>query len=105
MIRYFTFFSTNKSKILLKFRGVTFSGYVRFLAIFSGIPTSLKAILGSGLITVLAEKSTLFPSKFCLNLPYLPFNRSEIFLIFFLEEDDCGVDFKLIMIEATIFSI
>jgi hypothetical protein len=54
--------------------GVTFSGTVSSFAINSGIPTSLILSLGSGEITVLAEKFTLLPAKLCLNLPSFPFN-------------------------------
>ena len=56
------------------FHEVTFSGIVNLSAIDLGIPTSEISKLGSGAITVLAEKSTLFPDKLPLNLPSFPFN-------------------------------
>ena len=40
----------------------------------TGIPTSLMESDGSGDMTVLAEKFTLLPERFDLNLPSLPFN-------------------------------
>ena len=47
--------------------------------------------MGSGDITVLPEYSTLFPDKFPLNLPYLPFilyiNPLEELKEFFIEFD------------------
>ena len=45
------------------------------MAILIGIPTEFNSILGSGVITVLPEKSTLFPPKLPLNLPFFPFKR------------------------------
>jgi hypothetical protein len=56
------------------FQFETVSGMVSFFATSYGIPTSEIAIFGSGEITVLLEKSTLFPDKEPLNLPSLPFN-------------------------------
>jgi hypothetical protein len=53
---------------------VTLSGNVRVLAIAIGITTSSTPTFGSGEITVLPVKSTLFPERFPLNLPYFPFN-------------------------------
>ena len=53
------------------FHSVTFSGTVSFIAISVGMPTSSKSIIGSGLITVLAEKLVLFPARLCLILPSL----------------------------------
>ena len=50
----------------------TFSGMVSFLATSNGMPTSLMSRLGSGLMTVRLEKSTLFPESEPLNLPSLP---------------------------------
>lgn len=58
------------------FSGVTTSGNVRLRAMDLGTPNSSIAILGSGETTVLAEKSTLFPIKFFLNLPSLPLSLS-----------------------------
>jgi hypothetical protein len=54
------------------FHSVTISGMVSFMAICSGTPTSDKSRFGSGEITVLLEKSTLFPDSEPLNLPSLP---------------------------------
>lgn len=82
LIKYFTFWFKHSYVIRSMFNEEILYGYVKFFAIFYGIPTSLRSKFGSGLITVLAEKSTLFPNKFCLNLPYFPFNLSEILLIF-----------------------
>jgi hypothetical protein len=50
----------------------TVSGMVSFFATSYGIPTSEIAIFGSGEITVLLEKSTLFPDKEPLNRPSVP---------------------------------
>lgn len=49
--------------------GVTVSGYVRFKAILQGTPSSSILMVGSGVITVRAEKSTRFPIKFPLIRP------------------------------------
>ena len=57
------------------FQGVTRSGIVSLWATSIGTPTSLMSMLGSGEITVLAEKSTRFPERFPLNRPSLPFSR------------------------------
>jgi hypothetical protein len=56
------------------FQGVTRSGTVSLFAISSGTPTSDMSMLGSGDITVLAEKSTRLPDRLPLNLPSLPFS-------------------------------
>ncbi len=45
-----------------------------FFATSNGIPTSLMSRLGSGLITVRLEKSTLLPDSEPLNRPSLPFS-------------------------------
>lgn len=54
--------------------GVTVSGIVRLRAIDKGTPTWSMLMLGSGVITVLAEKSTRFPIKLPRIRPSLPFN-------------------------------
>ena len=59
-------------RILSIFHSVTISGIVSFIATASGTPTSDKSKLGSGEITVLLEKSTLFPESEPLNLPSFP---------------------------------
>ena len=59
----------------------TISGYVRLSAIFIGTPNSSNSILGSGVITLRAEKSTRFPIRLFLIRPSLPFNL-------------CLIDFK-----------
>ena len=61
--------------------GVTVSGYVRFKAMLHGTPNSSMLIFGSGVITVRAEKSTLFPIKFPLTRPSFAFNLLQIDLI------------------------
>lgn len=53
----------------------TFSGKVRIFATRSGTPTWWIIKLGSGEITVRAEKSTRFPDRLPRNRPCLPFNR------------------------------
>ena len=53
------------------FHTLTLSGTVNSNATYNGTPTSSNLICGSGLITLLAEKFTLFPAKLCLNLPSL----------------------------------
>jgi len=65
---YTNFFS------LSMFRADTVSGIVKFKAIERGTPICSRVILGSGDITLLAEKSTLLPIRLPLNLPSLPFN-------------------------------
>src|SRR3989338_727349 len=55
------------------FHSVTVSGTDSFIAIIFGTPTSFRSTLGSGLITVLAEKLVLFPARLCLILPSLLF--------------------------------
>src|SRR3989344_513020 len=60
------------------FHSFTLSGTVRFIAIILGTPTSLISIIGSGLITVLAQKLVLFPARLCLILPSLLFILSVI---------------------------
>ena len=54
------------------FQPETLSGMVSFLATSNGIPTSAMSRLGSGLMTVLLEKSTLLPESEPLNLPSFP---------------------------------
>ena len=51
---------------------------VIFFAIPIGTPNSFIDNVGSGVITVLPEKSVLLPIKFALILPCFPFNLSEI---------------------------
>lgn len=51
--------------------GVTVSGYVRFRAMLQGTPSSSMFIVGSGVMTVRAEKSTRFPIKLPLIRPSL----------------------------------
>ena len=58
--------------------GVTISGKVRFWAIDRGTPTWSILRLGSGVITVRAEKSTLLPMRFPRIRPSLPFKRALI---------------------------
>ena len=65
------FFTNSLRKSLLCI--VTVSGTVIFMAILIGTPTSSTSKLGSGDITVLALKSTLFPIKFPLIIPSFPF--------------------------------
>merc|ERR1740123_2284143 len=60
--------------ILSMLKGVTISGKVRFWAMLLGTPTWSILRLGSGVMTVLALKSTLLPIKFPLILPSLPFS-------------------------------
>ena len=50
---------------------VTFSGNVNFFAIYIGIPISSKSIIGSGVITLLADISTRDDIKLALILPNL----------------------------------
>ncbi len=57
--------------------GETFSGIVSFLATSNGTPTSPMSRLGSGLMTVRLEKSTLLPDREPLNLPSFPFSLWE----------------------------
>ena len=59
------------------FLGVTTEGIVRILAMGMGTPTSFMLRLGSGEITVRAEKLTRLPDRLPLNLPSLPFKRWE----------------------------
>lgn len=54
--------------------GVTRSGKVIFCAMDLGTPTWSILKLGSGVMTVLAEKSTRFPIKFPLTRPSFPFS-------------------------------
>lgn len=61
--------------------GVTVSGYVRFKAILQGTPSSSILIFGSGVITVRAEKSTLFPIKLPLIRPSFALSLLQIDLI------------------------
>lgn len=60
---------------------MTYSGKVRLAATFYGTPNSSKARFASGLMTLLAEKSTLFPIKCCLNLPSFPLSLSSKLLM------------------------
>ena len=50
---------------------VTFSGKVIFLAIDSGIPISFNSIIGSGVITLLPDISTLLDKRLPRILPIL----------------------------------
>lgn len=61
--------------------GVTVSGYVRFSAILHGTPSSSMLIVGSGVITVRAEKSTRLPIKLPLIRPSFAFSLLHIDLI------------------------
>lgn len=61
--------------------GVTVSGYVRFNAILHGTPNSSMLMVGSGVITVRAEKSTRFPIKFPLIRPSFALSLLHIDLI------------------------
>ena len=56
-------------------KGVTISGNVKFWAMVRGTPTWSMLRLESGVITVRAEKSTLFPIKLPRIRPSLLFNR------------------------------
>ena len=59
-----------------RFRLFTTTGFVIFIAIFFGTPSSRMDKLGSGVITDLAEKSTRFPIKLPLTRPPFPLRRS-----------------------------
>lgn len=61
--------------------GVTVSGYVKFKAMLHGTPSSSMLIVGSGVITVRAEKSTRFPIRLPLILPSFAFSLLQIDLI------------------------
>uniref|UniRef100_A0A6B0V505 Putative secreted protein n=1 Tax=Ixodes ricinus TaxID=34613 RepID=A0A6B0V505_IXORI len=63
------------SCILSMLNGVTISGKVRFWAIERGTPTSLMRKLGSGVMTVRAEKSTRLPIRLPRMRPSLLFSR------------------------------
>ena len=83
---------------------------MREAAIFYGTPNSSSAKLESGLTTLLAEKSTLFPIKFCLNRPSLPFNRSAIlftvliaFCLLIVDADFYNLVLSNLIITAAIF--
>lgn len=54
--------------------GVTISGKVMLAAIERGTPTWSICKLGSGVMTVRAEKSTRFPIRFPRTLPSFPFS-------------------------------
>ncbi len=56
------------------FHSFTYTGTVTSFAIISGTPTSLILMLGSGEITVRAEKFTRLPDRLDLKRPSLPFN-------------------------------
>lgn len=60
-----------------------------FNAIDSGMPSSSIPMLGSPVITVRAEKSTLFPIKLPRILPSLPFN---LWLIDLMGRPDLWLD-------------
>lgn len=55
--------------------GVTISGKVRFCAMVRGTPIVSMGRLGSGVMTVRAEKSTRLPIKLPRMRPSLPFSR------------------------------
>ena len=57
------------------FLEVTRIGTVSSLAVGSGTPTSLILNLGSGLITVLAQKFTLLPERLLRKRPSFPLRR------------------------------
>lgn len=61
-----------------RLNGVTISGNVRFCAIDLGTPTWSIWRLGSGVMTVRAEKSTRFPIKFPRIRPSFPLRRALI---------------------------
>src|ERR1041385_6877419 len=63
-----------------KLGGVTRIGTVSSCAHSAGTPTSLMLRLGSGLMTVRAEKLTRLPDRFERKRPSLPFRRCEIVL-------------------------
>ena len=67
-------------RISSMFHTVTFSGIESLMAMARGTPTSLISRLGSGEITVRAEKSTLFPERLLRNLPSFPLRRCDIVL-------------------------
>ena len=54
----------------------TISGKVRFIAIFSGTPSSSMSMLGSGVMTLRAEKSTRLPIRLPRMRPSFDFSRS-----------------------------
>jgi hypothetical protein len=70
-----------KTKYLSMLKGVTISGYVKFSAIDRGTPTWLMLMLGSGVITVRAEKSTRLPIRLPRIRPSFPRKRCRIDLI------------------------
>jgi len=55
-----------------KLYGVTVSGKVMLVATSYGTPSCSRVRFGSGVMTVLDEKSTLFPIRFPLRRPSLP---------------------------------
>ena len=57
------------------FCAVTCSGYVIFIAMSRGTPTSQIARFGSGEMTVRPEKFTRFPERLPRKRPCLPFSR------------------------------
>ncbi len=63
------------SFIFSMFHSVTAIGTVTSLAIISGTPTSLILKVGSGEITVRAEKLTLLPARLLLKRPSFPLRR------------------------------
>ena len=68
------YFTVQYATYLSMLNGVTSSGNVMFWAIVLGTPTWSIRRLGSGVMTVRAEKSTRLPIKLPLTLPSLPFN-------------------------------
>ena len=73
------------------FHGVTTSGYVSVRAIERGTPTSSIARLGSGVMTVRAEKSTRLPIRLPRTRPSFPLSRAEIDLSGRPDRPDAGV--------------
>lgn len=61
---------------------MTTSGIVRVIAIDFGTPNWSSSRLGSGVMTVHAEKSTLLPIRLPLSRPSLPLSLDLIDLIF-----------------------
>ena len=66
-------FSTNLVNLSI-LKVFTVSGLVKLVAILMGTPSWSNSKLGSGVITLLAEKSTLLPIRLLRIRPSLPFN-------------------------------
>lgn len=69
-----------RSRLISKVDGedIPRSGYVKFIAMLLGTPTSSKSRLGSPVMTVWAEKSTRLAIKLPRRHPSLPFNLARI---------------------------